>query len=333
MGPRPAGGHTLRRGLDAVPDPRHRALVADVLAAGLVDEIIAPTDGFDGTFDRAQARAEVAALEAEFRASGVDCPTAHISHLTLMRALMMPLADNSLSYALSRVWVLATYVDDLVSQGRSETEAILRAGLLTGRSARSPVVDALHRAFDEMGKFADPMFLAVFKSFYYWSTVGVLMEAELTPAVDDDIDTEYVRAASGFCEAWFFMLQFAGPCLRARANWGFWTQVFSSTVAFLIDFNDMLSFYKEAIHGTDFRTGRLYRRCVQEGIPYLDSYRRALDSGMTAYRRILRLADDGQRPHLDRYMRAYIHWHLRSARYRWQALYPSLTPLDIGVLI
>ena len=48
--------------------------------------------------------------------------------------------------------------------------------------------------------------------------------------------------------------------------------------------------------------------------------------GLTAYRRVLALATDEQRPHLDRYMRAFIHWHFR---YRWQSIYPCLAPLEV----
>ncbi|ANZ14768.1 hypothetical protein O1L44_02150 [Streptomyces noursei] len=320
------------RGLDAIADPEHRATAAGVLVSGLVDEIIAMTDSFDGVFDRDRVRAEVEALAAEFVAAGLACPTAHISHLTVMRGLMLPIADSSLSCALSRVWVLATYADDVVAcRDRAEAEAILRAGMLADRPVRSPLAGAMRRALDEVGRFCDPTFLAVYKSLYYRSVVGVLMEAEFTPTVSDEIDTEYVRVLTGFCDFWFITLQFAAPCLHTGTNWGFWTAALSSMVAFLDDFNDVLSFSKEAINGTDFRASLVYRRSVQENISYLDSYRRTLDGGVAAYRRILRLATDEQRPHLDRYMTGFIYWHLRSARYGWQAIQPSLTPLDTAL--
>ncbi|MFF4381808.1 hypothetical protein [Kitasatospora sp. NPDC001547] len=48
----------------------------------------------------------------------------------------------------------------------------------------------------------------------------------------------------------------------------------------------------------------------------------------TSNRRILDLATDEQRPHLDRYMKAFAFWHLRCRRYRWQDVYPGLTPID-----
>ncbi|MEJ8667600.1 hypothetical protein WKI71_00630 [Streptomyces sp. MS1.AVA.1] len=64
-------------------------------------------------------------------------------------------------------------------------------------------------------------------------------------------------------------------------------------------------------------------------MPYLAVYREILESGLTAYRRVLALADDEQRRHLDRYMQAFIHWHFRSPRYGWQKIYPGLTPIHV----
>ncbi|GGX08910.1 hypothetical protein [Streptomyces noursei] len=196
---------------------------------------------------------------------------------------------------------------------------------------RSPLAGAMRRALDEVGRFCDPMFLAVYKSLYCRSVVGVLMEAEFAPTVNDEIDTEYVRALTGFCDFWFIALRFAAPCLHTGTNWGFWAAVFSFMVAFLNDFIDVLSFCKEAIDGTDFRAGLVYRRSVQENISYLDSCRRTFDSGVAAHRRILRLATEEQRPHLDRYMTGFIYWHLRSARYGWQAIRPSVTSIDMAL--
>ncbi|WP_327596769.1 hypothetical protein [Streptomyces chartreusis] len=108
----------------------------------------------------------------------------------------------------------------------------------------------------------------------------------------------------------------------------FWSAVLSPGVTFLNDINDVLSFYKEAVHGHDFTTSRIYRHSVRENIPYLTAYRRTLDSGLAAYHRALSPATPEQRPHLDRYMTAFAYWHLHSSRYRWQHIHPHLTPLD-----
>jgi len=115
----------------------------------------------------------------------------------------------------------------------------------------------------------------------------------------------------------------------AQHNRAFWSAALSSCVAFLNDVNDILSFYKEAVHGGDFLASRIYRRSVSENIPYLAAYRRSLGSGLAANRRVLDLATDEQRPHLDRYMTAFAYFHFHCRRYRWHDIYPGLTPIDI----
>ncbi|MFJ8477940.1 hypothetical protein [Kitasatospora sp. NPDC094011] len=303
-------------------------MVASVLDSGLLDKIITMADGFDGFFDRDRVRAEIDVLTAEFAQSGLACPTALLTHTTVMRGLLVPLADSELSCALSRLWAVTTYADDVASHDRAEAEALLQAVMLADRPVRSPIVGALRHATDELGRFCDPLFLAIHKSFVCRSAVGVLMEAEFTPTVSDEVDTEYVRALTGFAEPWALSLQFVDPCLRVATNWGFWVAALSPMVTFINGLNDVLSFYKEAIDGTDFQGSRVYRRAVREGVPYLDSYRETLDAGLAAHQQILRLATDEQRPHLDRYLTGYLHWHLRSPRYRLQDLRPSLTPID-----
>ncbi|MFI1485458.1 hypothetical protein [Streptomyces sp. NPDC020747] len=320
---------TARSGLEAVPDPRHRTMVAGVVASGLVDEMIALTEAFDPPVDLAQARADAGVLTAEFEAFGVTVPTATTHNITLMRAFMVPIADDALALALDRIWVFTTNMDDVCCHDPAEAEAVLRAGMLHEHGASSPNTRYIRHMFNEVAPFCDPTFLAVFKTFFYNAITGVLMEAEFTPEASDGGDSDFVRVFNGFSQFWFTALQFTDPCLSAHRNRPFWSAALSPCVAFLNDINDVLSFYKEAVHGEDFLASRIYRRSVSENIPYLAAYRRSLDSGLAAYRRVLELADDEQRPHLDRYMTAYAYWHFHCRRYRWHAIYPGLTPIDV----
>ncbi|WP_405594060.1 hypothetical protein [Streptomyces sp. NBC_01092] len=330
---RPPGIDTLRytprSGVEVIPDPLHRGMVATVLESGSVDKLIAFTESFDPPVDLAQARRDADLLTAEFAAFGVPVPAATTRHITLMRALMAPIDDDALALALDRVWVFTTYTDDVCCHDSAEAEAILRSGLRTSPSGSSPHTRYIEFMFQEIARFSDPTFLAVFKNFFHDAITGVLMEAEFTPEASDGIDSDYVRGFNGFSQFWFTSLQFSDSSLSARSHRAFWSAVLSSCVAFLNDMNDVLSFYKEAVHGGDFVAGRIYRRSVQAGLPYLTVYREILDSGMASYRRILDLATEEQRPHLDRYMTAFIHWHFRSSRYRWQRIYPDLAPIDI----
>ncbi|MFE2107152.1 hypothetical protein ACFXAF_14945 [Kitasatospora sp. NPDC059463] len=304
-------------------------MVASVLDSGLVDRMIAFVDAFDPSVDRGQAHTGARLLTAEFETFGVTVPPATTDHITLMRALLVPVADDGLALALDRIWVFATNLDDVCCHDRAQAEAVLRACLLPEQGASSPNARYIRHMFGEIARYCDPTFLAVFKTFFHNAITGVLMEAEFTPEAADEVDSDFVRVFNGFSQFWFTSLQFTDPCLEATRNRAFWAAALSSCVAFLNDINDVLSFYKEALHGEDFATGRIRRRAVSENIPYLLAYRRSLDSGLAAYRRVLALATDEQRPHLDRYMTAFAHWHFHCRRYRWQDVYPGLTPIEV----
>ncbi|MFI9382040.1 hypothetical protein [Kutzneria sp. NPDC052558] len=331
--PRPPAIDTLRctprRGLDAIASADHRALVADVLSSGLVDTLIELTDPFDPSANLAQARADADTLDREFKAFGVRIPAATIRNITMMRAIMVPIEDDALALAVDRIWVFTTNTDDVCCHDRAEAEAILRAGMTPETTPSTPNTRYIRHMFAEIARHCDPSFLAVFKSFFYNAITGVLMEAEFTPEVSDDVDSDFVRVFNGFSQFWFTSVQFCDPCLSARRHGAFWAAALSSGVAFLNDVNDVLSFYKEAVHGADFAASRIYRRSIQENLPYLAVYRQSLDGGLAAYRRILELATDEQRPHLDRYLTGFAYWHFHCRRYRWQDIYPDLTPIEL----
>jgi hypothetical protein len=331
----PPGVDTLRRtagrGLAAIADPRVRAMVASVLDSGLVEEAIARTDSFDPPVDLAQVRRHARLLAAEFALFGVDVPAATIGNITLMRAQMVPIADPGLAYAMDRIWVFTTNVDDVCCHDRAEAAALLRAGMLPGADhhTASPNSRYVRRMFEQLAPYCDPTFLASFRLFFHTAVTGVLMEAEFTPGVSDQVDGDFVRVFNGFSQFWFLSLQFADSCLDASVHRRFWAAALSSCVAYLNDINDVLSCYKEAVHGEDFLIGRIHRRSAQEGIPYLAAYRRSLDSGLAAYHRILDLATEEQRPYLDRYMTGFAYWHLHCRRYLWQDVYPGLRMIDV----
>jgi hypothetical protein len=331
--PRPPDIDTLRctprRGLDAIPSAGHRALVATVLSSGLVDTMIELTSTFDPSANLAQARADADVLTREFAAFGVRVPAATTRNITLMRAIMVPIEDNALALAVDRIWVFTTNTDDVCCHDSREAEAILRAGMSPESPAHTPNTRYIRHMFAEIARYCDPTFLAVFRTFFYNAITGVLMEAEFTPEVSDDVDSDFVRVFNGFSQFWFTSVQFADPCLNASDNRAFWSAALSSGVAFLNDVNDVLSFYKEAVHGADFAASRIYRRSVKENLPYLDVYRQSLDSGLAAYHRVLDLATEQQRPHLDRYLTGFAYWHFHCRRYRWQDVYPDLAPMEL----
>ncbi|GAA3024704.1 hypothetical protein GCM10020229_39970 [Kitasatospora albolonga] len=331
--PHPPGLDTLRRtphrGLAAIPDPAHRAMIASVLDSGAIEREIARTDAyaFDPPPDLAQADADARTLTAELAAFGVALPAATVRHITHMRALMVPLADAALALAVDRVWVFTTNTDDVCCRDPAGAGALLRAGLLPGEPVTTPETRYVGHMFEQLAPHCEPTVLAVLKSFFHNALTGLLMEAEFRPDATDGLDSDFVRAYNGFSQFWFAMLQFTDPCLGADRHRAFWAAALSSGVDFLNDVNDVLSCYKEAVDTPDFLAGRLHRQAVRKGVPYLTVHRRTSESGEAARRRILALATDAQRPHLDRYLTGFAYWHLHSPRYRWQDLFPGLAPI------
>jgi Trichodiene synthase (TRI5) len=194
----------------------------------------------------------------------------------------------------------------------------------------SPYAACVDRMFEGIADFCDSRFLGVLKGFYHRSLIGVLLEQEFSADGADQIDTEYVRRASGFADFWSTTLQFADASLEFCGNVGFWARALPPMVDFLNEFNDVLSFYKEALDGRDLIGSKPYRAAVRKGIPYLDAYRQALDLGLRSYRQVLDLADDKQRPYLDNYMKGYIYWHMHTARYRWKDIFPAINVISVS---
>ncbi|MFF3115641.1 hypothetical protein ACFVSN_41470 [Kitasatospora sp. NPDC057904] len=299
-------------------------MAGEVIATGVVEEIRTEFGVVTHSYDGAGARAIATALAAELAAFDISCPAGVIRDVTLMRALMLPDLDDEVALAVSRVWVFAVYVDDVCARDPAEFEAVLQAGMLPERVSVSSNARYVRHMFGELGRFCDATFLAVYKAFFYNAMTGVLMEGEFTAEASDGIDTEFVRARSGYCEIWSAALQFAAPCLEIGADRRFWAAALSPTVGFLNDFNDLLSFYKEAVDGDDFLASRIYRHAMTRGVPYLDAFRDVFVAARATHRRLRELASAEQYPYIDRFVTGFVHWHFCVPRYRWQDVYPTL---------
>ncbi|WP_017558629.1 isoprenoid biosynthesis enzyme family protein [Nocardiopsis baichengensis] len=313
--------------LRGVPNTDYRSMVGDVIRSGLFGEAAEMGRQYTPQVNSVQIAREVEVLSAEFRAYEINVPMALIKDLVLMRGIQLPASDDELALALSRAYVFGTYADDICCRSRNDSFA-----LLWGSGARDPGETSKLGAYadmmlNELGEFGDNEFMGAFGVFFRMGVLGCVVENEFAEDATDDIDTQYVRSLTGFCEMWFTSLQFLDPCLSFTGNMGFWAPALSSMVKFLNDFNDLLSFYKEAIDEHDFAVSRIYRNAVRHGEPYVDCYRSTLDSGIDAYRRIMDLGDERQRPFLENYMRGFIYWHLHVKRYRWWEVYPDIYPV------
>ena len=313
-----------------MPERSPEELVREVLDSGYPERILAIAEEYTPGIDHLQARRTTASLAAELALLGVRCPPSSITDLTLLQAVTLPVGEDALALALSRLFVCAAIIDDASGHDLGLPFQVL-GGDDEPRSARSSLYAVCaYRMFEGIAAFCDRQFLGVSKSLYRRSLIGVLFEHQFSADVADGIDTEYVRRASGFAEFWSTLLQFVDPCLDFCANLRFWAAALRPMVDFLNEFNDVLSFYKEAMDGRDLIWSKPYRTAVRQGIPYLDAYRQALDLGIRSYQQVLDLADDRQRPYLDNYMKGYIYWHTHTARYRWKDLFPEIRLMDIG---
>jgi hypothetical protein len=312
-----------------VPTRSPEELVQEVLDSGYPERILAIAEEYTPGFDRLQARRTAASLAAELNLLGVRCPPSSITDLILLQAMTLPVGEDALALALSRLFVCAAIIDDASGHDLRLPFQVLGSDD-EPRSARSSLYAVCaYRMFEGIAAFCDRQFLGVSKSLYRRSLIGVVFEHEFSADVADGIDTEYVRRASGFAEFWSTLLQFVDPCLDFCANLRFWAAALRPMADFLNEFNDVLSFYKEAMDGRDLVWSKPYRTAVREGISYLDAYRQALDLGVRSYQQVLDLADDRQRPYLDNYMKGYIYWHTHTARYRWKDLFPAIRLMDI----
>jgi Trichodiene synthase (TRI5) len=306
-----------------------RELAQDVLDSGYPERILAIAEDYTPRFSRRQARRTATAVKAELDDLGIDCPASSVTDLTLLQQVTVPVADDALALAVARLFVCAAVIDD-VSGYDSKLPFSVLGDCAPHQARSSPYATCVDRMFEGIAGFCDSRFLGVLKGFYHRSLIGVLLEQEFSTDGTDQIDTEYVRRASGFAEFWSATLQFVDPSLEFCGNVGFWAGALHPMVDFLNEFNDVLSFYKEALDGRDLISSKPYRAALRKGIPYLDAYRQALDLATRSYRQILDLADDKQRPYLDNYMKGYIYWHTHTARYRWKDILPAIHLMDIN---
>ncbi|WP_197356494.1 hypothetical protein [Streptomyces clavuligerus] len=317
----------------AVLDREHRRMVDTVLRSGLLDPLLVEAEEFTPRLNAAQAGRNRAVVTGEMREAGLPCPPDVAHDLVVLQQLILPTQDEALSLALVRMHVFTTIMDDIVSHDRTALLAAIEGFGGTGPAARtpdgSPYAAFAEYMLSELGRFCDPAFRTVLRSFFLESLLGVLFEAEFTGDASDAIDTSFVRGRTGFCAFWFSAAQFLHPGLDFCRNVSFWAAALPSMVDFLNDGNDVLSFYKEALHGGDFTSNAIYRSAVRQDIPYLDAYRATLDRYRRSERRILALADDVQRPYLAHLMTGYTYWHLHVSRYHWQELDPRFAPISL----
>ena len=333
---------TLRlgpRGFDNIKNARHRRHVREVIERGylhdalaLLDEhpvpggtIVAPyvanpypyhVDGF------------AKRLQEEFEAWGLRCPPPLFRHMTAMRALLVPLDDDELAYALTRIWLVAPLVDDICEASPEANLMVLRTA--AGQGDGSALSEYCQFMFAELERLASPVFVPVLRMMFYKSFIGTLFESHLAqhaaPLHEQTYD--YIRHYNGICEFFFLSLQFKGGSLAYPGNAAFWADIMSPCVAYLNDFNDVLSIYKEAVNGGDFAASRMFLKSLRQDAPsYADVYQATLQSGMASYEAIARTAAchaiDAQ-IHLVHFMRGFVYWQLHCPRYRWRELFPNL---------
>ncbi|GHB62645.1 hypothetical protein GCM10010306_065360 [Streptomyces umbrinus] len=115
--------------------------------------MIALTEAFDPPVDLARARAHAHAdvLTTEFALFGVTVPAATTYNITLMRALMVPIADEALALALDRIWVFTTNADDVCCHDPAEAGSH-PAGRRTARARRVIAEHPVHPAHVQRGR-------------------------------------------------------------------------------------------------------------------------------------------------------------------------------------
>ncbi|MDS1272667.1 hypothetical protein RIF23_20490 [Lipingzhangella sp. LS1_29] len=305
----------------------YRSMVGDVIHSGLFGQAAEMGRLYRPQVNRAQIAREIEVLTSEFQDYGINVPRALIKDLVLMRGIQLPTSEDKLALALSRAYVFGTYADDICCRSRNDSFDLLQGCVSRQPGETSQLGSYADMMLNELGEFSDKEFMGPFGIFFYMGVLGCVVENEFAEDVTDSIDTQYVRSLTGFCEMWFTSLQFLDPCLYFSRNMGFWAPSLSFMVKFLNDFNDLLSFYKEAVNEHDFAVSRIYRNAIRSRKAYVDCYGDTLNSGVDAYHRIMDLGNEEQRPFLENYMQGFIYWHLHVKRYRWWEVYPDIYPV------
>ncbi|MCY1003410.1 hypothetical protein OWM54_40315 [Myxococcus sp. MISCRS1] len=279
--------------------------------------------------DLASIDREVATIQAEMDARGFIGKGRMVRTLVYMRALMVPTDNPALGLAISRLWVLGTYCDDISEYEPENSLCLLKCGLNV-KQPPSLLADYCDLAFAEVAPFCDPGFLALFKFYFYQGFVGTLFEAEQHRTGTQYISSgsEYIRVMNGFCEFWFITLQFSDTCLTFSENKLFWLEIMDAIIIFVQTVNDVLSVYKEAVSEVDFANSILYKRSVKKRVPFVEVTQQAADDGLAAYKFILAAAPPGaerMRSLLENYMKGYIYFHMSCERYGWKDVFPELT--------
>ncbi|SDM41326.1 Trichodiene synthase (TRI5) [Allokutzneria albata] len=303
-------------------------MLAEVARAGYPQQIQRLTEGFSPGVDEGDVESEARALVAELQELGVECDQRLARYLCTFRRLVLPVEDDALGLDLSRTYLYPTIIDDACGRRHSEVFRTLGTGMMKGivtparhraaaDSSLTPNSAAVDYMFNRIAEHCDADFLSTHKAFFYQSFIGIMFESQYAADASDQIDTEYVRNRTGFCEYYFSSLALAYDCLDFTGNLAFWGAALGRMVDYLNDLNDLISCYKEFLEG-DFPANTVFRRAAHRGTSFLDAYAWTFDRGMSAYRRILELANPEQRPHVERYLKGYIHWHLTCGRYRWE---------------
>jgi hypothetical protein len=322
--------NAIRKRSDSFPlisNSEYEGMVLNILNSGCTDPVLDLLEGYDPPFRPAQMNWIARTLQDELREFNSDCPDRLVKDIVIMRGLMAPTTNDTLALTLTRAWLYMAHVDDTCLRTVAGTMELLR--IFMGSPTTSPLGRYTAQAFDELGRFSDGDFLAIYKFFYAHSIFGTLLEQEYVRDGDYAIDPQYVRDRTGHGEVFFSWLHFFDPSFNFWENKRFWILGMRPMVDLLDDGNDVFSFYKEAIHGADFAASTPYRRARREGIPYIAAYRRSVDNTLRAYSTILELGSDTQKPHLENAMKGYFYWKTCSGRYRWNELYPGSLLVDI----
>jgi hypothetical protein len=304
----------------------HRELGREIIASGHLQQILGMLEGFDPGLDFTQIGNITHALIDEAESFGLTIPFPHVQDLVIMQALMVPAPDYGLALAISRIYVFIAHYDDLCSRDRAASWQVLAGLLDTDHSISpvSPLAAYLDHAFRQLAPHCPASVLGILRGLCTRANLGILMETQYALDADDRADTDFVRELSGFCEFWWVTLQFTHPSLAMLDNLDYYAATFAIMNQYIIDINDMCSFYKEIRDGDDFAATRIYRRSQQTGRPYLEEYQQVLDSAISTGNRACQLASREQEPHVRHYEQGYIYWHTHTRRYGWHEIFPGL---------
>ncbi|CAK5284300.1 unnamed protein product, partial [Mycena citricolor] len=232
--------------------------------------------------------------------------------------------SRKLQLLIAKFTGMTTMIDDL---GILFPDALAnyRTRLLNGQPQDTPILQALLEIIRELdsyfGTFDVDMILKVTLEFLSANLIEFKRQADLRPTVNSPGYTTYFRLKSGVAEAFACFIfpldrSAASPTAHSVAH----LPMIPDLVTFMNEANDILSFYKESLVGTE-RDNAIHMHARLHGLSLsgaLEVYEKSVLGCMSRLRGFS--VAEGVESQVEQFLQGYFAFHMMCPRYRLKEL-------------